>query len=244
MDGVPLKPETILDFGDPNKELVFYPLQPCRVLDTRVASRYGFNPIPTDGTINVDVSGNEFAQGVPNVANCGVSIDAKAVVINLAAVPASGQGFVTVWPFNSPRPNAGQLNYSSFINQAAISNSFIVQICRGCTDEISIFTRPGSTHVVVDVLGYFSRPEKTPLQIYRAYLRKWIAGGWGTCIAWCPSGYSLTGGGCNTMSNVMPVQISYPLYEDEVGWRCGATNETMTSYWIDCHAICARIPGR
>ena len=141
-----------------------------------------------------------------------------------------------------PLPRTSILNYKPN-GSDPICNALALKTGVNKAKDINVYALKG-TDLIIDVLGYFSRPEKTPLQIYRAYVRKWIVGGWGTCIAWCPSGYSLTGGGCNTMSNVMPVQISYPLYEDEVGWRCGATNETMTSYWIDCHAICARIPGR
>jgi hypothetical protein len=243
MDGEVLKP----DFGNPSSELVFYPLEPCRVLDTRVAPRWGFNPIPSNGAINVDVSGTEFGQGVPNVANCSVSTDAKAVVVNLAAVPVSGEGFITVWPFASARPLAGQLNYSSFISQAAISNSFIVQVCRGCSDEISIYSFPGSTHVVVDVLGYFARPSATPLDItvVSTPLTTLTPGQLQTLTTpFCPSDYVATGGGWEETING-----SGPMVDDfgPVGdnrWKCTFINESSSNMSVQCRAVCARIPGR
>ena len=92
-------------------ELVYYPLTPCRIVDTRYATKWGFwsPPIPTNGTYSFDTIGNTTSQKNPTggPANCGVPSAAAGVVINVTAIPLlNSSGHLRVWPFGQPRPLA------------------------------------------------------------------------------------------------------------------------------------------
>jgi hypothetical protein len=79
----------------------------------------------------------------------GVAADASAVVLNLTAVDASANGFVTAWPCGSTRPVTSNLN---FVPGGAVANSAIVGV--GSRGKVCLYTK-SSTELVVDVNGWF-----------------------------------------------------------------------------------------
>jgi hypothetical protein len=81
-----------LNLGDTNADLVYTPVNPCRIIDTRVAggALTGGTPGPTR-QFKVAGSAGFDAQG-GNVSGCGVPIGATAVLVNFVAVNAQGAG--------------------------------------------------------------------------------------------------------------------------------------------------------
>src|SRR5271154_2638614 len=69
--------------------LQFYPLRPCRVLDTRELNGAFGGPALTGGI------SRSFA--IPS-SGCGTPNNASAYSINVTAVPQGALGYVTVWP--------------------------------------------------------------------------------------------------------------------------------------------------
>ena len=228
--------------GQTTSELVYYPLKPCRIVDTRFASRWGFNPIPTNGQFNLDVYGNTSSQG--GAASCGVSSDAAGVVLNVTAVPtASGNGWLTVWPFGSSKPTASLVNYNAASTSSAIANAVVQSICKGCSDHLSVFARY-SSDVVIDVLGYFARPSKTAVEsVIQTTTINIPANGNGHGEALCPSGYRITGGGChwNHYNTNCQTMGSRPWLN---GWACDGRNNLSSVQGFHTHAVCTRMPGR
>src|SRR5205823_13153003 len=113
----------------------FFPLTPCRVLDTR-------NPAgspPFSGTRNVDVT----------ASGCGAPLSAQAYVMNATAVPPGPLGFLTLWPQGTAQPLVSTLNAG---DAAITSNMAIVPTING---SISAFASD-STHLVLDISGYFA----------------------------------------------------------------------------------------
>lgn len=114
--------------------LTYFPLDPCRVADTRSTA--------------------SLAAGVPRTfavaGTCGIPASAQAYSLNLTAVPPAPLGFLTVWPAGIARPLASTLNA---MTGTVVANAAIVPA--GTNGSIDIFaTDP--THVVIDVNGYFA----------------------------------------------------------------------------------------
>ena len=83
--------------------------------------------------------------------DCGVPSDAQAVVLNITTTQPSSEGYFSVYPYNSPLPNATILNYSA--NQT-IANSTVSAVCQpACLSDITIYSS-STTHLIIDVMGY------------------------------------------------------------------------------------------
>ena len=128
----------------------FYPLTPCRIVDTRNAVG------PTGGPSLAANTIRNFP--VINVNGCGVPSTAKAASLNFTTVQASEAGDLRIFPYNSPVPLASVINFSTA--DFALANGAIIPIANIGGLDISVQTDmiPGSTghvHLVVDVTGYF-----------------------------------------------------------------------------------------
>jgi hypothetical protein len=121
---------------------VFTPLPPARILDTRSGQGGKF---ADKETRQVRIAG---AGGVP-------AAGATAVVLNVTATEASKAGFVTVWPGGGAVPGLSSVNV---VAGQTVPNLVTVQV--GSDGTISVFS-DGGTHVLVDVMGYYSATDKS-----------------------------------------------------------------------------------
>lgn len=130
--------------------LAFYPLTPCRMVDTRNAAG------PLGGPSLAGGSARDF----PLLASsCNVPNTAQAYSLNVTTVSRAGIGFLTAWPAGQPQPSASTLNAPS---SAAVANAAIVPA--GTNGDISIFSTH-ATDVIVDVNGYFAPPGQGGLSL-------------------------------------------------------------------------------
>lgn len=124
--------------GGPNPGgLLFVPVTPCRVLDTRLIGPAGAQ-LATGETRSVPV---------PSSA-CGIPSNAAAYSVNLTVVPAGPLAYVTLFPSGQAQPFVSTLNSDGRIK----ANAAIVPA--GSNGAISIFAS-NPTHVVLDINGYF-----------------------------------------------------------------------------------------
>jgi hypothetical protein len=115
--------------------LNFVPVTPCRVVDTR----HGNAPYISGGT------SRSFA--ISN--SCGILSTAQAYSFNVAVVPHTGLGYLTVWPTGQSQPVAATLNS---IDGRTKSNAAIV--AAGSGGSVSVYAT-NDTDVILDVDGYF-----------------------------------------------------------------------------------------
>jgi hypothetical protein len=115
----------------------FYTIAPCRALDTRV-------------------SANPLAGGQPqtvSLAACGLPSNARAAALNLTVVAPSADGSMVAWPSDQPLPDTSNLSYRAGAVQAAFS---VVPLARSGATLNVVAALAGSTHLVLDVTGYFA----------------------------------------------------------------------------------------
>ena len=136
----------------PEPSLVFYPVTPCRIVDTRNAG----GAIPPVGLRSYVVYGNGDAIGAQggNPGGCtSPQGEPRAAHLSVTAVPVAAQGHLRLFAFNTPTPVASNLNYST--GAGNIANAQTVETCYLCTKDVSVQSFVGTTHVVIDVMGYY-----------------------------------------------------------------------------------------
>ena len=115
------------------------PLAPARLLDTRIGIGVpGTTPAPAGSTLTLAVAGR-----------AGVAQGAKAVVLNVTAVNSPGEGYVTVFPCDKPRPDASNLNP---LPGRAVPNHVMVPLSANGT--VCLFTSI-QANLIADVTGSF-----------------------------------------------------------------------------------------
>jgi hypothetical protein len=239
--------DPIYSLGDTDKDLVYTPVKPCRIVDTRKAG--GKISSGDSRAFYVYGGGAQMIGQGGNPAGCKApSGEPRAVHINIVAVNSVASGWLTVWPTGTGMPLAGVLNYYPGRTDP-ISNAFTVKIGAGMARDINVYAHK-STHVVSDVMGYYYEPEATQLSVQQYKGSKSVASG-NVFVVYspkCKTGYIATGGGCATQygGNKEDTAVSRP-YPDTgvpVAWECrGINNESYTQVF-DSHVICVRMPGR
>ncbi len=115
--------------------LLFYPLYPCRVLDTRQGSG-AFSGLLSPP---VDVIDNP----------CGANSTAQAYVFNATVVPSPSLSYLTLWPDGQNQPVVSTLNAA---DGWIASNMAIVPTSNGSIDAYAA----GMTQLILDISGYFA----------------------------------------------------------------------------------------
>jgi hypothetical protein len=119
------------------------PLPPARILDTRTTH----SPIGPNQSIDVQVTGQG---GVPAT---GVS----AVVVNITATEPTGGSYLTAYPTGTSPPLASNLNFGP---GQTIPNLVTVKL--GTGGKFSVYNAQGNTHVIADVVGWYSDGSVVP----------------------------------------------------------------------------------
>ena len=128
-------------------------LTPVRVLDTRTGLG-GYTKIFADSWADLQVGGRG---GVPAT---GVG----AVVVQVTATQASAPGFITVYSTFDAIPLASNLNF-----RAGDTTSNLVTVPVNADGRIDLYNgSTGSTHLIVDVQGYFRSGAATAPGSFRA----------------------------------------------------------------------------
>ncbi|MFJ7774562.1 PKD domain-containing protein [Streptomyces yangpuensis] len=139
------KASLIVDFVgyyQPDAGQRFAPITPTRVVDTRTAG----GALGGGQTRTVKVAG---VNGIP--------ADATAVALNLTGTGATENSHVIAYPHQDQRPTTSNLNLEPGKDK---SNQAIVPV--GPNGTITLYTNSGSTHLVLDAVGYYG-PNGTTL---------------------------------------------------------------------------------
>jgi len=125
----------------PSVGLLFVPVTPCRMADTRNAAGPFGGPTMTAG------STRSFA--IPQSA-CSIPITALAYSLNVTVVPAGPLGYLSLWPTGQTQPFVSTLNSPGGI---VVANAALVPT--GSGGAVSVYVSD-QTDVVLDINGYFA----------------------------------------------------------------------------------------
>ena len=179
--------------GDPAQDLVYVPVTPCRILDTRIAG----GPISANSFRDFDLTDVvRFAPQGGDTSNCNIGDKGSfaAAALNITVVTPNTAGYITAFPYLSSQPTAATLNYVA----GDIRNGLaIVRLDQSAaTNEFSVYSF-AQTHLVADVVGYFREPEATTLDCVTVSATTIVPAGTHTAFSpSCPVGYTIISGGC------------------------------------------------
>jgi hypothetical protein len=137
--------------------LGYVPITPCRVVDTRVIS----SPLQPAAPRDFRLTASDLSNQGGSATGCGIPGTATSAMVNLVAVSPTGAGNLGVWAYPSPPPTnkVAVLNYGSVAGLPALANGIAIPTCDAtaatCFYDFTIEARGSSTHLVVDVVGYF-----------------------------------------------------------------------------------------
>jgi hypothetical protein len=119
-----------------------YTVSPCRVFDTRlVGAQTTGVPLTCGMTYDFTMVGG----------TCGVPSGARAISLNTAVVTPTAQGGLLLFASGLPVPLTSTLNY---VKGLTVANNAVASL--GAGGKLSVrCTGSGTTHVILDVNGYF-----------------------------------------------------------------------------------------
>ncbi len=264
---IALEPGTAIPntLGSTSEDLVFTPITPCRIVDTRTATGGWAGKIgPNSGNwFSVNLANFSAQGGATSCPGMPTTFNPAAIAINLTSTGQTGAGNLRVVACGAGTPVVSLLNY---LPGANLANAAVVSSAVGtCSlgppagagpSDIYVYSTNSASDVVVDIMGYYAAPVVTPPDQYITVSATVdVAPGTFTSVVApaCPAGYRLTGGAhaWTTFSEFTYETTSRPEFVTASGanlednWQCqvgvrtgGATNG------IRCMSVCARIPGR
>jgi hypothetical protein len=232
--------------GDMEGDLVYTPLPNgrCRVADSRTISSplspFVERDLDVEDTATYASQGGTGSTAGQGSANCGIPSFVAAYAVSLTILPPAGtpSGLLKIYENGKDWSEGNPVLFT--LNDFGASNDVIVNSCQTCALELAI--QSGSaTHYVVDVVGYFIRPQATELQCVETAngdLSIAAGGGTGNAVApACPTGYTQTATNCETTSWLMPIVYFQ-------SGTCSARNGDSSSQTLRASRTCCRVPGR
>ncbi|WP_327375703.1 hypothetical protein OG393_18150 [Streptomyces sp. NBC_01216] len=118
----------------------YTPVTPTRLMDTRSGLGVPQERVPAGGTVVLQVAGKA---GVPTEG-------LTAVVLNVTATDPTEPSFVSVYPHDTRRTSASNLNFAAGRTAA---NLVTVPVVNGW---VEFYNKNGSVHLLADVAGYYT----------------------------------------------------------------------------------------
>ncbi|MEU8765289.1 FlgD immunoglobulin-like domain containing protein, partial [Streptomyces sp. NPDC048659] len=113
----------------------YQPVTPKRLMDTRNGTGVAKAKVDANGTVTLPVT----------------EPDATAVVLNVTATNPTAAGFISVYPYGTPRTAASNLN---FVAGQTVPNLVVVPVKDG---KVTFYNRAGTVDLLADVAGYFKK---------------------------------------------------------------------------------------
>lgn len=131
--------------------LAFYPVAPCRLVDTRTPNgAFGSPSLVAGGTRTFPILSS----------SCNVPASAQAYSLNMTVVPKGPLSYLTTWPTGVAQPTVSTLNAPTGVITA---NAAIVPA--GTGGSINTFVTE-ATDLVIDINGYFAPPAFNGLSLF------------------------------------------------------------------------------
>jgi len=209
--------------GNAAQDLTFTPLNPCRILDTRVV---GGALLPGAQRTFDGYSSNFSTQG-GTAFNCGIPSGVAALAMNVYAVNPTNTGYIKVWAANAPELSVSTVNYQ--LGLVAIATGAIVPVDSANSNRF-IAKSTAQSDFVADVVGYF----KTPLGVDGA-LELYVSSGRALRIAPNAKSPNMIGGNAANSA-------TFVAYGATIGGGGAAgTSVIIGGFPVACGTACANI---
>ncbi len=149
---------TAKTLGTPNEDLVYTPIVPCRILDSRNGTVAPYNaPLIGGSAIPVATNLASFAAQGGSATNCGLPASFNAIVVTLTVLNPNFDAFMAASPSNN-FATLTQAVVMNFTAHQGTANTAIVPVdgtnkfYLGLPSQVTTFT-------IVDALGYFAVPQ-------------------------------------------------------------------------------------
>jgi hypothetical protein len=154
--------------------LVYHPIDPCRALDTRAA----IGPLAANTAMDVYVRGSVLPPNQGGQSDCGIPPDAESVIVDVHVIGPTATGYLRINSTGSVNGPNGPYSRIVYNGLQFESGSSVVSLCgvflaphpyQPCAGPVGspglysdfqiLNSAPAgtSTHVAVDVTGYFVR---------------------------------------------------------------------------------------
>lgn len=153
----------LANLGETTSQLVFTPIPPCRIVDTRGSgARTGILAANTSRTFDLTTIGYGEGQGGQTSGCTGLpSFSHFGWAVNITVTDYSSNGGLQVYPFGGAIPATSIINY--FPGAYALANNGHVTGCYGCADDITVRAFGAAANVIIDVMGYYQQATTTGL---------------------------------------------------------------------------------
>ncbi len=251
--------------GEVGVDQVFQPITPCRVVDTRnVGGVYGnfatrnWYYYTVIGTWNwFTTQGGVFGPASTACPETFFTYSPSAAVATITVTGQGGAGNLIAWGGENPVASASTMSYPASGDTSSLATiPWGGRSGTGAGGTVLDFAvkvnAPTTTHVVVDIVGYYTQPEATALDCINRVTTDTAVppGNFNVFPPACSAGYTATGGGCRTPSfNVATWAIPAALFtttdnSTAVSLSCSGTNITAGNISVNAMVRCCRVPGR
>jgi hypothetical protein len=146
--------------GSASTDLVYTPVTPCRIIDTRSAPA-GQMAAGLVRSFNAWTTTNFTNQGgLSSDCNIPANTNTAAIVVYFTVVAPSAAGYITTYPSNAPQPLASTVNFGG--GDVKGNNATLKLNQTVTSSHFNVFTS-SATHLVADVVGYYAKPVTVPM---------------------------------------------------------------------------------
>lgn len=154
--------------GDTSSDLVYTPVTPCKIVDTRYGGG-GF--IAAGSTRNYQTYGSLGFQGGSSCSS--PRGEPSAVHLSVVVVTPNGQGNIKTHPYLTSSSTGLAVNFANIGTNLA--NAGTVGVTRYNTYDISVSANNAGAHVTIQVLGYYYPVDENDFKVKFAGSRKGTA---------------------------------------------------------------------
>ncbi|MEO8740345.1 MAG: hypothetical protein ABI537_11680 [Casimicrobiaceae bacterium] len=234
--------------------IVYVPLEPCRIMDTRHATLGSGVQGPLVGNVLYNIPGfinagqNWSEYGGTGASDCGLTNppggSIRAVALVATILNPNYDSFLGISDSSDLSTVLSQVALNYTRGQGLSTMYMVPQV----TSNTIYFAMPPalSAHMIFDVVGYHVVSDATALQCTTQSSSPVVIGSGASNSATspaCGTAYALTGGSCTSTA------ASLSLTQDtatggNTTWLCAATNNGAASASLTATANCCRVPGQ
>jgi hypothetical protein len=152
-----------------SRHLLFAPVAPCRLLDTRQAVEGRLLAGETRGFRVRETEDGYAAQGgqaegcaLPGLSGMTLKTNTvRALALNIMTTEVGGPGSLAIWPANRSEPEIGAVSFAGALAGGGVTGGVLVPVCDEAglvpcgSGDLKIKAKISGAHVVADVVGYF-----------------------------------------------------------------------------------------